>query len=144
MILILKCYCHVSEDFLDRVALRIGIDREELKNLVEKLRKLRIKRDDELRNMRERIYCQFYRCIIYEKRLAAMPENSAAAYKMANRLKKARQRLETMRRRYAAIRPDATNRQVAEVLGISKGSVDASLYSLKLMWNKNPYKLILN
>jgi hypothetical protein len=131
LFLILKCYYCVSDDFLDRAAPRVGIKKETLKNLIEKIRRLRMKRDDELRGMRERIYCQFYRCIVYEKRLAALPENSGAAYKMRKRLERARLRLVTMRERYSKIRPNATNSQIAEVLGIAKGTVDSSLFVLK-------------
>jgi FixJ family two-component response regulator len=50
---------------------------------------------------------------------------------MKLRLEKARLRLEKMRKRLSKIRTDATNKQVAEVIGIKKGTVDASLYKLK-------------
>jgi hypothetical protein len=134
LVLILKCYYYVSDDFLDRAAPRVGIAREKLKEMIDKLSAIRAGRDEELRNMRERIYSQFYRCFIYEKKLSLMPENSAVAVKMKIRLEKARLRLETMRKRQAKIRTDATNSQVAEVIGISKGAVDASLHNLKTRW----------
>jgi FixJ family two-component response regulator len=94
--------------------------------------------------MQERIYSQFYRCIVYERRLAAMPENSALVLKMQMRLEKARLRLAAMRKRFAGIRPDATNRQIAELIGISKGTVDCSLHALKARWKNDPDKAILN
>jgi hypothetical protein len=144
LFLILKCYWYISDDFLDRIAPRIGIETEYLKKTVDKMRALRLSRDEELRCLRERIYCQFYRCIMYEKRLAAMPENSVLCLRMKSRLQKARQRLEAMRKRLAGTRPDATNRQIAEIIGISKGTVDASLYALKSRWNNDPDKSILN
>ncbi|MDR0486747.1 MAG: hypothetical protein LBG91_00720 [Treponema sp.] len=142
--LILKCYYYVSDDFLDKIAPIAGIDRENLKQMIDKLRTVRLRRDNEIFSMRERIYCQFYRCIIYEKRLSLMPENSPAAVKMKLRLEKARRRLETMRKRLSGIRSDPTNRQVAEVIGISKGAVDASLYSLKARWTDRTDKPVLN
>jgi hypothetical protein len=144
LFLILKCYRYVSDDFLDRIAPRMGIETEYLKNMVDKMRALRLKRDEELRCLRERIHCQFYRCIVYEKRLAATPDNSALCLKMLARLQRARLRLEAMRKRLAGIRPDATNRQIAEITGISKGTVDASLHALKSRWNNDPNTSILN
>jgi len=142
--LILKCYCHVSDDFIDRIAGHIGIDREKLKEMIEKLRSMRQKRDDEIYLMRERIYCQYYRCVVYEKRLSYIPENSNAHLKLKLRLEKARKRLESMRKRMSNIRTDATNREVAEVIGVSKGSIDSSLYNLKARWDILSDKSLLN
>jgi DNA-directed RNA polymerase specialized sigma subunit len=142
--LILKCYYHVSDDFLDRAACHIGIDRKKLKGMIDKLRIMRQKKDDEIFRMKERIYCQYYRCIVYEKRLLFIPENTSAYIKLKLRLEKARRRLEKMRWRITKIRTDATNREVAEVIGISKGAVDASLYSLKTKWDMLADKAMLN
>jgi hypothetical protein len=144
LILIMKCYYYVSDDFLERAAPLAGIEKEYLKQLIDKLRQLRFKRDEELRGLRERIHCQYYRCIIYEKRLAAMTEHSTMFLKMESRLEKARRRLAAMRKRLAGIRPDATNRQIAEIIGLSKGTVDATLFTLKKRWKNDPNKLILN
>ena len=144
LILILKCYYYVSDDFLDRIAPRTGISKENLKEMIGRLSVLRAKREEELRDIRERVYSQYYRCIVYEKKLSLLPENSMAASKMELRLKKARLRLESMRKRMAKIRTDATNSQVAKVIGISKGAVDASLHSLKARWNIKADKSLLN
>jgi hypothetical protein len=142
LILILKCYYYMSDDFLDRIAPLAGIEKEYLKQTVDKLRVLRIKRDEKLRDMRERIYCQFYRCIIYEQKLAALPKNTAAFSRMRERLEGARQRLAAMRKRLAGIRPGATNRQIAEVIGLSKGTIDASLHALRFRWNNNTNSML--
>jgi DNA-directed RNA polymerase specialized sigma24 family protein len=131
LMLILKCYYHVSDDFLERVACHTGVNKKELKALVEKLRKKRSKREDHIYRMKERVYCQFYRCIVYEKRLRYLNDNSIAHLRLKAKLEKARQRLEKMRERISKIRTDATNREVAEVVGISKGAVDSGLHNLK-------------
>lgn len=144
LLLILKCYYFVSDDFLEWAAPKTGMTKDELSTLVEKIRAIRLKRDEDMRGMRERMYGQFYRCTMYEQRLAILPENSAAAFKLKRRLEKARRRLAAMRERYAHMRPGASNRQVAEVVGLSKGTVDASLYSLKTRWNKGRDGIILN
>ena len=144
LILILKCYCYVTDDFLDRIAPKVGVSKDKLKVMIDKLRSIRVQRDEEIRNMRERIYSQYYRCIVYEKKLSLMQENSMPALKMNERLEKARLRLMAMRKRMATIRCDASNSQVARVLGITKGAVDASLYNLKTKWSIDPNQFILN
>jgi hypothetical protein len=144
LMLILKCYYYVSDDFIDRVACHTGIDRKKLKEMIEKLRKAREERDDRIYKMKERIYCQFYRCIVYEKRLSYIPENSNAYIVLKAKLEKARSRLEKMRNRISGVRTDATNREVANVIGVSKGAVDSSLYNLKSKWNIILKKEMLN
>lgn len=135
LILVLKCYFYVSDDFLERVSPILEIDTEELKQMIEKMKLIRRKHDDLVYDMRERIYSQFYRCIIYEKKLSLMTENSTKEIKLKEKLASARKRLEKMRSRLTRIRTDATNREVASVMGISKGSVDSNLYILKNKWN---------
>jgi len=142
--LILKCYYYVSDDFLDRIACYTGVDREKLREMINKLRAIRQKKDDEIYFMKERIYCQYYRCIVYEKRLSYVTENTTAYIKLKLRLEKARRRLEKMRKRLTGIRTDATNREVADVIGVSKGSVDSSLHRLKIKWNILEDKSLLN
>jgi len=142
--LILKCYYYVSEDFAERIAPLIGVDKKELLAMLNKIRETRQKRDDEIYKMKERIYCQFYRCMIYERKLLIVDENTGLYEKLKFRLGKARQRLERMRMRISRIRTDATNKQVAEIIGISKGTVDASLHRLKLKWRKMSEKSDLN
>jgi DNA-directed RNA polymerase specialized sigma24 family protein len=138
--LILKCYYYVSDDFLDRAACHAGIERKKLKEMIETLKTIRSEKDDEIYRMKERVYCQYYRCIVYEKRLSYLPENTNAYAKLKLRLEKARKRLEKMRERISKIRSDATNKEIAQVIGVSKGSVDSSLYNLKSKW----YKSLLN
>jgi len=142
--LVMKCYYYVSDDLLERIASIIEIDKDELREMIERMRKMRQKKDDAIYMMKERIYCQYYRCIVYEKRLSIIQENTAAYYKMKLRLGKARQRLEKMRKRLSKIRTDATNKQVAEVIGIKKGTVDASLYKLKARLDSMADKSHLN
>ena len=142
--LILKCYHYVSDDFLDKISAVIGIDKVQLREMVNTIRRMRQKRDDEIYQMKERIYRQYYRCIIYEKRLLLLQENTLIYNKMLVRLEKARQRLENMRRRISKIRTDASNKQVADVIGIKKGTVDASLFKLKAKWEIMASKSDLN
>jgi DNA-directed RNA polymerase specialized sigma24 family protein len=132
LVLILKCYYSLSDDLIEHLAPIVGLDKEKLKEMIDSIREQRNGKDEEIRLMRERIHSQFYRCIIYEKRLKLIPEESGFFLRVKTQLEKARRRLEMMRNRLAKIRMEATNKQIAEILGLSKGTVDATLHTLKL------------
>ncbi|MCL2809625.1 MAG: hypothetical protein FWD24_06125 [Treponema sp.] len=134
--LILKCYYYVSDDFAEKIAPLIGMEIDELKNMLERIKKIRQEKDDNYYYFKERIYRQFYKCIIYEKRLTIVKENTTAYNKLKTKMEKARITLERMRKRLSFIRMEATNKQIAEVIGTSKGTVDASLSRLKIKWEK--------
>jgi len=142
--LILKCYNYVSDDFIDRIADRMELDAKQLREMINKIQKLRQKKDDAIFHMKERIYCQYYRCFVYEKRLLLIQENTAAYNKLKVRHEKAKLRLEKMRKRLSTIRTDATNKQVAEVIGVKKGTVDSSLHKLKAKLGILAKKSLLN
>jgi biotin operon repressor len=131
LLLLLKSYYFVSDDFLERIAPAIGMKAEKIRRMIEKLRGWRTQRDETVRVLQERIVCQFYRCIVIEKRLRAAAEGSARYEKLAKSLKGARERLTSMRKRFSGIRVDATNQQVADLLGITKGAVASNLYALR-------------
>jgi RNA polymerase sigma factor (sigma-70 family) len=142
--LILKCYYYVSDDFVDKIAPLIGIDAKELTEMLNKIRKIRRYKDDNIYFLRERIYCQFYRCIAYEKRLSLAKENTTTYERLYHRLDNAKKRLERMRKRITTIRTEASHKQIAEVIGITKGTVDASLHRLKAKWERMAKKADLN
>lgn len=135
--LILKCYCYISDDFAEKVAPLIGVEKEQLIEMINKLRMLRQKRDDDIYQLKEKVYCQFYRCIVYEKKLLLTEKNTTIYKKLQTQLKNARLKLERMRAKLNLVRKEATNSQVAEVIGVCKGSVDSSLHKLKEKFNVN-------
>ncbi len=137
LILILKCYYYLSDDLLDRLAPRVGIEKEKLRELVDTLRRQRTERDEQIYLMKERIHSQFYRCIIYEERLKVTPKNSSKYLKLKEKTENARRRLETMKKRLAGIRLEATNLQIGNILGIPKGTVDSNLHALKTKMKKD-------
>jgi len=144
LILLLKCSSYVSPDFLERVAPRLKIKPEVLGEMIGRLREQRAKRERKISLLRERANCQFFRCIFYEKSLQSMPQNSIATLRLRERLERGRNRLEKMRKRLKRLRPDPSNRQIAEVLGIAKGTVDVALHRLKVKWNIELDKNMLN
>jgi hypothetical protein len=97
---------------------------------------LRVHRDEVIKELQERVYSQYYRCIAFEKRMYAAPVGSARHEKLKIRLEKARKRLETMRKRFKRLRTEPTNQQVAQVLGIPKGTVDSNVFAIKAKANR--------
>jgi hypothetical protein len=142
--LILKCYYYVSDDFIEKAACNTGISQDKLREMIKTLRIKRQKRDDKIYCMKEKIYSQFYKCIVLEKRISYLTENTNSYINLDVRLKKARKRLEKMRWRLTKIRTDATNREVADVIGVSKGCVDSQLHFLKSKWGVILDRNILN
>jgi hypothetical protein len=132
LILILKSYYFLSEDFLERIAPLVGIKKEELKKMVDFLRERRLKREDEIQRLRERISGQFYRCIALERRLASAPEDQLVCRRLKERLERAQKKLVTMRERLSKTRMEATNIQIAAALGVPKGTIDSNLHALKV------------
>jgi DNA-directed RNA polymerase specialized sigma subunit len=143
LILILKCCCYVSDDFLEKAAPRLGIPPEELNSMVNFLKNLREKRARYKVSLQERANYQFCRCLFYEKRLKDLPENGIAAQRIKDRLKRGWDRLASLRKRLAKRLPDPSNNQIAQLLGISKGTVDSALYRLK-NHNLKDGEIILN
>jgi hypothetical protein len=134
LMLILKCYYSASDDFIQRAAPLAGVEAERLHLLVDELRRMRLGRDQEIRDLKARIACQYYRCISFEDRMLAAPENSAHRAEMTARLEKARKRLNCMRKRLKGMRKEATNKEISKVTGIPKGTIDSSIYALKWKW----------
>ncbi|MDR2797660.1 MAG: hypothetical protein LBB80_04890 [Treponema sp.] len=131
LILLLKTYFFLSEDHISRIAPAIGIEKVQLQRLIDELRRRRLKRDEELRGLNERIQCQYYRYIVFKKKLEGALGRSVQYEKIKGQMERAQIRYNTMRKRLAAMNHYATNREVAEVLGIPKGTVDSSLYAIK-------------
>ena len=144
LILLLKCSSYVSADFLERVSPRLGMEPKALGEMISRLREQRAKREGDISLLQERANCQFFRCIFYERILQTMPRGSIATQRLRERLERGRGRLVKMRRRLARLRPDPSNSQIAEVLGIAKGTVDATLFNLRARWNIECDNNILN
>jgi hypothetical protein len=134
LLLILKSYYFISEDFIERIAPYTGVKLEVLKLMIEKLRLYRLRKDEKIRELQERITSQFYRCIAWEKRLKILLPDSARYEAVKTQLERARTRLAGMRGRFSKLRLDATHRQIAEVTGISTGTVSSSLSALMSQW----------
>jgi hypothetical protein len=138
LILLLKSYSCVSEDFIARAAPAIGMNKETLIQLVENLRSMRFEQDLEIRSLRERIYGQYFRCKTFEHRRNALPEGTSRHYMMQKRLERAEKRLKNMKKTLKAIKSGASNRQVARILGVSKGTIDSAIHAVKYRPEDDP------
>ncbi|MDR2135402.1 MAG: hypothetical protein LBO76_02185 [Treponema sp.] len=134
LLLILKSYYFVSEDFVERIAPYTGIDLGVLRLMIDKLRSSRSQKEEKIRMFQERITTQFYRCIAWDRRLKVLLPDSSRYGVVKTQLERARKRLAGMRRRFSKFRLDATHRQIAEVTGISTGTVSSSLSALMSQW----------
>jgi hypothetical protein len=131
LFLLLKCYYFLSEDFIDKIAPALDVDKQELITLIDNLHKLRKHQEDEFNILRERINSQFFRCICFESRMRAAAEGSAHYERMKKCWEKSRVRLRSMRKRLSNMRLNASNSQLAKLLDIPKGTIDSSLHALK-------------
>jgi hypothetical protein len=131
LVLLLKSYRYMSPDFLERISPALNIKKEKLGELIDGLREIRLKREEDIREMQERIYTQFYRCMVVEKKIRNTPPDSERHEKLRSRLNRGRKRLQSMRERLAGMKIGASNRQVAQVLESAKGTIDAQLFTVK-------------
>lgn len=131
LVLLLKSYHYLSDDYLEKAARAIGMDKKVLQNMVDTLRNQRLRQEVNIQSLKERIYCQFYRCLAFERRMRASPADSSVRVRMQRSLENARKRLASMRKRLGAMRMDAPNWQIANIIGVPKGTVDSNLWTIK-------------
>jgi DNA-directed RNA polymerase specialized sigma24 family protein len=131
LMLALKCYLYVSDDLASRLAQAIGMDKEVLRGYFDELRRRLAAREERIRQLETCAASQYYRCVAFEARLRVAPEGSAHRAEIERRLELGRRRLVSMRNRLARAGKDATNKEIAELLGIPKGTVDSCLHAVK-------------
>jgi DNA-directed RNA polymerase specialized sigma24 family protein len=140
LILLLKSYCFVSDDFIARVAPAIGVSPDDLTGMIDKLRELRAGHDEKIRDLQEKLNWHYYRGVAYQRQLQTLPETAVRRDKVCVLLKRAKKRYEAIKKRLETINREASNSQIAAVLGISKGAVDSSLYNIKRKAARGVYK----
>lgn len=136
LVLLLKSYFFISDDFISRIAPAIGIAPEKIWRMIDTLRKQRVEQDEEARDMQERIQCHYYRCLAFETKLRTLREGSARYERIQAQLKRGKARYERMQNRFASIKFDATNRQIADILGVPKGTVDSTIHGIRMKIKK--------
>ena len=138
LFLLLKSYFFVSNEFVEQVAKAIKMDVSEIQGLIDELRKRRSEKDADIMDLKERIHCQHYRCLAYEKLMINAQSGTEYHEKMKKLLERAKKRYKAMRKRLNGMRLSASNRMIAEILGIPRGTVDSSLFAIKNRLASNP------
>jgi DNA-directed RNA polymerase specialized sigma24 family protein len=131
LILILKCCSLVDADFLEKAAPLLDLKVESLYKMIDSLKKQGERREMEAVALREKINRQFLRCVLFEKKLQIVTENSIITERIQKQLEVGRKRLFKIRTRLARKNLAPSNEQIAKVLGISKSTVDSAMYNLK-------------
>ena len=131
LFLLLKSYYFVSDGFVKQVAQTIGMDIKLVQSMIEELRKRRASKEEEIRGLAERLHCQHYRCLTYQKRLKDTPLGTGYHEKLNRRFLLAKKRFSTMKKRLGGMRLAASNRMIAEVMGIPRGTVDSGLFAIR-------------
>ena len=131
LLLLLKSYFFVSDDFVKKVANTIGMNAGDIQDMINELRSRRAEKEAKIHNLKGRLHCQHYRCLTYQRRLSGTPYGTANYEKMKARVERAEKRFYAMKKRLSGMRMTASNRMIAEVLGIPRGTVDSSLSSIK-------------
>jgi len=142
LFLLLKSYYYVTESFVEKAARAIGMDPKVVLDMIDELRKLRSGKDEHILELRERLHCQHYRCLAYQKRMDCTMPGTDYHEKMKSRFERARKRFYTMKKRLGGVRMGATNRMIAAVLGIPKGTVDSALYVVKNLMDSGLQKSV--
>jgi predicted transcriptional regulator with HTH domain len=131
LFLLLKSYFFVSNEFVEKVAKAIGMDVSVVQGMIDELRKRRSEKEAEIMDLRERIHSQHYRCLAYEKRMHNAQPGTEHHEIMKKRLERAKKRYKTMRKRLGGMRMSASNRMIADILGVPRGTVDSSLFAIR-------------
>ena len=69
LFLLLKSYYFATEEMIDKVARLNNIESSEVRRLIDELRNRRSEKDASIRELRDRLYLQHYRCLAYQKRM---------------------------------------------------------------------------
>jgi len=131
LMLTLKCCRYISADFLEKISQKLEMEPETLGAMINRLNKNRKKREARAELVRNLANRWFYRCLFYERTLQLTKENPLVAQRIRKQLEQCRGRLAKAREQLAKMSLDPSNAQIAELLGVTKGTVDAALYTYK-------------
>ena len=131
LFLLLKSYYYATEEMLDYVAKVNVIKKSDIQQMIDKLRAMRSHRENAIRGLQDRIHLQHYRCLAYQKRMNHSQRGSDYYFLMESRFKRAVSRHHSMKKRLSSMRKAASNRMIAQVLGIPVGTVDSGLSAIK-------------
>ena len=128
---LLKAYYFAGDDLVRKVAAHAEVSEEYLHGRIQALKEVRESKEWRHREALRHAHGHYYRCLAYERKMRDIDSSGSAYRKLAGKLERGRVLVEKARKRLARIRTGATSREIAEVLGTSKGSVDSALFVLR-------------
>jgi DNA-directed RNA polymerase specialized sigma24 family protein len=130
LFLVLKCSCTIDPVEAARLAGIAGVDVKRLVDLVASLREIRNRRQARLETFRFRRNKAFSQARLLETELRTEMDPLRTETLRA-RVSRARRRMRSAMTRMARVGLAPTNREIASLLGVPKGTVDSGLYWLK-------------
>jgi RNA polymerase sigma factor (sigma-70 family) len=130
LFLALKCARRIGPDNVPLLAAVSGVAEARVLSLSASLLEVRAPRERRLETFRERRNRAFAQSRLLETELLGEVETGRIAVLRAS-LAKARKRMRAAMIRMACVKLAPTNREIARVMGVPKGTVDSGLYWLK-------------
>ena len=137
LFLLLKSYYCATDEMVSYVAKINRLQKEDIRKMIDEIRVKRMDKELEYKELQERLHLQYHRCLSYQKRLSHAQPGTDYHFVLGDRLKRAKKRFASMKIRLGKIRQTASNRLIAEILGIPLGTVDSGLSSLKNRLSNN-------
>ncbi len=128
LILTLKCCLYISDDFAGRIARAVGMEKSELWLTMEKLKEKATQRIERRQFFEEKVGAYWCRILTVESKISGGDE---AAERLKEELVDLHKRHDEALKRLEHCESSPSNKEIAEILGIPKGTVDASLYFIK-------------
>ena len=139
LLYILKHSLLISEEDIDRASRLTGLRKDRLELLMEKARRTLQNKQDKLNLLRVRRNKAYYKLKLMEQDLKNCADFGTIQY-LKVRIKKLKNTLMNAQRDISRVKLSPSNRELAGILGIPKGTADTSLYSFKASFN-NLYEI---
>ncbi len=130
LFLALKCARFLDPAFAGAVAAVAGVTPGQLLEMAAELRDMRVSRERRMEKFRCRRNRAFARVLLLESELKGEPDE-ARSRALRETLRRVRSRMRASVHRMSRVGMSPTNREIAALFGIPKGTVDSGLYWLK-------------
>lgn len=138
VILALKGCLRLQEADIQTLAQETGYRRDLLSTAWSILRERTERRLQRLQRLRTKRNQTFFRLLCLQDELGNAAE-PADIRRVTEEIELQTRRLKTIRNRIARVPLAPTNKEIAEVLSIPKGSVDSTLYYMRNLWHKGAF-----
>lgn len=129
--LVIKCAWEMNDVVAQKVARRLGVPLLWLSSLLHRARATLEASRLYLNRLNENINAQWLRLRVLEAELRSEPAHGERSEILLQSIKRCRSRYETLMARRSKFRLLVSNRAIAELLHIPKGSVDSGIFYLK-------------